>query len=221
VNKKNRNFRNVLDVEGVILAGGFSQRAGTFKPGLLLKEKKILHWVIDTMEEFCSRIIIVGGYQLERIEKMTEGYPDVRVVFNPLYPSGMFGSVKEGVKHTAAPWLFITPGDVPLVQEFTYRALLDAQTREPDQLVFIPVYRGKKGHPILLSHNIIPQILEEPSDSTLKHVLRRNPYSAVEVNDEGISIDIDTMEDFDDALRILDSRMRNAGPGRKKQQPEL
>ena len=79
-----------IKIEGVILAAGFSSRAGTFKMELPFGEKTLIERAIDGMIDTCSRIIVVGGHKIERIREITKKYPTVQVVFNRHYEKGMF-----------------------------------------------------------------------------------------------------------------------------------
>lgn len=183
------------DVDGLILAAGFSSRTGAFKMELPWGEKKLVQRVIDEMKELCSRVIVVAGYKKERIIELTKGYPNLEVVFNPRYPEGMFTSVKEGVKHVKSPWFFLTPGDYPLITRAIYQELLEARS-EPGQCIFIPVFNGRKGHPILVKSDLVKELLAEPEDSNLGKFIHRKGFAPVEVHDDAILVDIDTMEDY-------------------------
>ncbi|MGD2090720.1 MAG: nucleotidyltransferase family protein [Candidatus Aminicenantes bacterium] len=183
------------NVHGIILAAGFSSRTGVFKMGLPWGEKKLIQRVIDEMKEICSRVIVVAGYKKERIIEFTKGYANVEVVFNPRYRSGMFTSVKEGVKHVKSPWFFLTPGDFPLITKAIYQRLLDARD-ESGQFVFIPVFNGRKGHPILVKSDLVKELLEEPDDSNLRKFIKRKGFTPVQVDDDSILVDIDTIEDY-------------------------
>ena len=183
------------DVDGLILAAGFSSRTGVFKMGLQLGEKTLIQRVIDAMRELCSRVIVVAGYKKERIIELTKGYANVEVVFNPRYTKGMFTSVKEGAKHVKSQWFFLTPGDYPLITKEIYQKLLEARCRS-GQCVFIPVFNDRKGHPILVKSDLVKELLVEPDDSNLRKFINRKGFKAVEVDDDAILLDIDTMEDY-------------------------
>jgi molybdenum cofactor cytidylyltransferase len=185
-------------VDGIILAAGFSSRTEVFKMGLQLGEKNLIQRVIDEMKELCPRVIVVAGYKKERIIEFAKGYANVEVVFNPHYTKGMFTSVKEGVKHVTSQWFFLTPGDYPLITKAIYQKLLDARN-ESDQCIFIPVFKGRKGHPILVKSDLVKELLEEPDDSNLRKFINQKGFTPVEVDDDAILVDIDTMEDY---LRI-------------------
>jgi len=183
------------NIDGIILAAGFSSRTGVFKMELQLGGKTMIQRVIDEMQELCSRVIVVAGYKKERIIELTKGYANLDVVFNSCYTKGMFTSVKEGVKHVKSPWFFLTPGDYPLITQSIYQKLLEARCQS-DRCVFIPVFKGMKGHPILVKSDLVKELLAEPDDSNLRKLIERKGFTPVPVDDEAILVDIDTMEDY-------------------------
>jgi molybdenum cofactor cytidylyltransferase len=152
------------------------------------------------MADFCSKIIVVGGHRLEELSALTREYKKVQVVFNKDYSSGMFSSVKEGVRRLQGRKFFLTPADCPLVKKEVYRALLQAQ-----QDIAVPRYRGRKGHPIFMSSSLVPEILSEPDDSNLGNFIRRKGCETIDVEDENILLDIDTKEDYEKIKTLLDN----------------
>jgi molybdenum cofactor cytidylyltransferase len=60
----------------------------------------------------------------------------------------------------------------------------------------IPQYRGKKGHPLLLSDEMRVRILDADRSKTLRDVLAGAPTVIVPVDQTGILHDIDTPEDY-------------------------
>ncbi len=194
-----------IEIDGIILAAGFSSRAKAFKMELQLDGKSIILHSVETMGEFCSRIIVVAGFQIQKIVELTKGIPNLQVVFNPDYPSGMFSSVKQGVKCVNSRRFFFIPGDYPLVSGPVYKHLLDAADAAPDQQVFIPTFNGRKGHPVLIDSRIKEELLAEPQESDLKRFINRKGFVPVPVDDETILLDIDTMEDFFNAKEWLET----------------
>lgn len=185
-----------MKIEGVILAAGLSSRAGAFKPELPFGEKKLLEKVIEGMAPHCSRIIVVGGHFFERIRAVCDPYPHVSPVLNETYRRGMFSSVQTGVRRLDCDAFFLTPGDYPFISAEVYRLLAAAPARSPRRDIFIPAFQGRKGHPLLFRRAVAPAILAEPPDSTLRTVVRNHGFQLVEVPDDGILQDVDTMEDY-------------------------
>lgn len=195
-----------VQVEAVVLAGGYSSRAGAFKMTLPLGNtgRTLLQYTIERILPSCSRVIVVGGFRIDEIIRVMGGYRDVQVVENPGFHSGMFSSVQVGVRHVTAGWFFILPGDYPLVQSDTFAKLLETAALGKDSMVprvFIPVFNGKKGHPILVNQWLVQHILEEPIDSSLKQVISRTGFVPVPVADPGIHMDVDTPGDYNNILQ--------------------
>lgn len=179
------------DVEGIVLAAGESTRAGTFKMTLTIGEKTVVERSIEGMYEICSRIIVVGGHKIELLRKILANYQKVELILNENYAKGMFTSVKAGALNVRASRFFILPGDCPLVGRAVYEKMIATNAG-----IVIPSFEGRNGHPVMMQKSYIPALLNEPDESNLKSFIRRCGYKIVKVDDEGIIIDIDTIEDY-------------------------
>lgn len=183
-------------VEGIILAAGSSSRAGCFKMELPLGDRTLIERSIEGMYNVCSRIIVVGGYRIERIRQLLSSYSKVEIVENKGWQAGMFSSVKAGVRHITTERFFLLPADIPLVPQKVYDELVKHWAE-----IVIPSFDGRKGHPILLSRTIISDILAEPGNSTLRQVIQRKSCALVPVQDKHILQDIDSMSDYEDVTK--------------------
>jgi molybdenum cofactor cytidylyltransferase len=181
----------VRDVEGVVLAAGLSTRSGRFKMTLPLGDKTVIEVTIDGMLPFVDRVIVVVGWQADRLRMLLSGRPDVDLAYNERYMEGMFSSVRAGIAQVRAGRFFLLPGDQPLVQAGVYTRLLSAEGA-----VAIPTYHGKKGHPVLLDGSLVPEILAQPAEKTLRDYIQAKGCTTVAVGDEGILIDLDTADDY-------------------------
>jgi molybdenum cofactor cytidylyltransferase len=179
------------EVDGVLLAAGFSRRAGTFKMEAALAGKPLLAWSLEAMARVCRRVIVVAGFQAERVERLVRGRPGTELVVNGNFASGMLSSVQAGAARVRAPRFFLHPGDMPLVRAAVYRKLLE---RGAD--IVVPAHGGRRGHPVLLSSSLIPAILAEAEGSSLGSFIHRRGFATVEVDDAGILADLDEMEDM-------------------------
>ncbi len=180
-----------MTVEGIILAAGASSRAGCFKMELPLGDKTLIERSIEGMRSACSRIVVVGGFNVDRVRELLGSYANVEVIENANWRNGMFSSVQLGATHAHTDKVFILPADIPLVDESVYTRLLLA---EGD--VLIPSFRGRKGHPVLLGSSALHEILREPYDSSLRNVIQRIGFKTVSVEQEEILIDIDSPNDL-------------------------
>ena len=197
------------DISALVLAAGFSRRMGDFKPLLNLGGKTALERIISLYRNAGVKDIrVVSGHRSEAIRNALHAQP-VTVVPNLEYESGMFSSVRAGLK--SLPPLtrsfFVHPVDIPLVRPHTLEMLLDASQKTPAPVIY-PVFDHHRGHPPLIQRRIAKTILAHDGQGGLRAVLRRFDSQALEVltADEGILLDMDTADD----QRRLETRLANS-----------
>lgn len=181
--------------QAIILAGGMSSRLGKNKMGLSYLGKPLIHHTIDAFKDEVSKIIVVTGHYHEELLQILKDFPMVTIVKNEAYQQGMFSSVQRGVSEVTEDF-FIIPGDYPLVKPSTIQ-LMKAQNKK----ILVPRYIGKSGHPLLLSIDLKQALLNHPIESNLKVFRDQYPVTFIDVEDEGILLDIDTISDFESLIK--------------------
>jgi molybdenum cofactor cytidylyltransferase len=107
---------------------------------------------------------------------------------------GMGDSIAAGVAATqdALGWL-ILPADLPLIKATTIRVvaqnLLNAS-------VVVPTYQGERGHPVGFGTACKEDLLSLSGNSGAASVVKKHHGKEFPVNDMGIRIDIDTLQDL-------------------------
>lgn len=144
------------------------------------------------MYDAVDRIWAVVGWQAERVRALLAPYSKVECVFNAVYRQGMFSSVQTGLARIDAPRAFLLPGDCAMVRPDTYTRMLSVQAG-----VVIPTFDGRKGHPVLFDHQAIREILALPDNAILRDYVQAKGFTALEVEDDGILLDLDTPEDYE------------------------
>ena len=185
-----------VNVEGIILAAGFSSRAGRNKLLLNVGGKSIIERCILSMYDVCTKIIVVGGHRIEDICPLVTGYSKVELIFNSDFGNGMFSSAKKGLSEVTGERFFITPGDYPMISKNTCRNML-----EIDEDIVRPVFNGRSGHPVLMRSCLIDEILSDNTLKSMRDFIKSKPYYDLHVEDEGILLDVDDMNDY---FKILD-----------------
>lgn len=180
------------DCDGIILAAGLSSRAGDWKMGLELQGRPLIVHSVCNMHTAVERVIVVGGYRIGDLRRLLAPFPFVEIVENRDWESGMFSSVRTGVRSVTAGNFFLSPGDIPYIAPGVFRTLW----AQPSAPVRIPVCNGRKGHPVLCGAEVIQAVAAAPEDSNLKEVLSRFPVQLVPVEDDGMLFDLDTPQDF-------------------------
>ena len=204
------------NVEGVVLAAGLASRSGGRKMTLPLGDKTVIERTIEGMYGIVGRILVVVGWQAERIQEVLASYDKVEIVVNERFMAGMFSSVKAGLAQVRAPSIVLLPGDCPLIAADTYRRMLAVAGD-----ILVPTFEGKRGHPVLLRGALIPEILSRPDDSTLRQYIDHKGCVFVEMDDDSILHDMDTPEDYHAVCARLRVRPHHGGDHCSRAEEEL
>ena len=180
----------------VIVAAGMSSRMGDFKPLLKMGTISIVKRIIANFQQAdVFPIVLVTGFRAAELEKHIAKL-GVICVRNEHYDSTeMFDSAEIGLTYIKdkCDRVFFSPVDIPLFTVSTVKKLMQS-----DAKVVRPMCQGKGGHPILLSCEMLPQILAPDGKRDLRDAIHKFAAltESVEVEDEGILRDADTPEDY-------------------------
>jgi molybdenum cofactor cytidylyltransferase len=107
---------------------------------------------------------------------------------------GVGHSIASGVaaRPDAAGWL-ILPGDMPMIGPKTLLAVAAGLAQRP---VAFAQFRGRRGHPVGFSVELLPDLLQLTGDVGAQRLLARYPTQAVVVDDPGVLVDVDTQDDL-------------------------
>jgi len=193
----------MAEVECVMLAAGRSSRMDDWKMTLPWGKSTIVEHSVRTALNVCARVVLVAGFRAEELDGLFRDWQRVEVVKNESYEEGMFSSVQRGAQVLGSGGFFLALGDMPGISEDVYKDLLGWDRKLASILpstgaayAVIPKYRGKKGHPLLLSPQMRTRILETSVSMSLRDVLADVPTVIVPVDDHGILHDIDTPADY-------------------------
>ena len=117
----------------------------------------------------------------------------------------MGDSIAAAVRATrgAAGWL-VLPGDLPLVEPQTLRAVADTLTMGAPAVV--PVFEGRRGHPVGFGEACGPALAALSGPQGAARLLRELAVYELPVDDIGCVTDIDTLDDLAEAARRLRAR---------------
>ena len=87
--------------------------------------------------------------------------------------------------------------DNPFLNASVVNEMID-RFYQSKKLIVIPTYKGQRGHPVLLSSRLFPELLSAPLDQGAKVVVRAHPDETLEIEtgDKGVVVDIDTPEEY-------------------------
>lgn len=191
---------NLMNASALVVAAGLSSRMQAFKPLLPLGRKTVIETLIDTLQAAgLTDIVVVTGFCASEVEAHLAGR-GIRFVRNERYAeTEMYDSVKAGLiaLDGRCHRFFFVPGDVPLFQPQTLWALHDTM-RVHQADVAIPLYNGRRGHPVLIDARLLEDIRCYTGDGGLKGALQSLSHARQElaVPDPGILLDADTPDDY-------------------------
>jgi molybdenum cofactor cytidylyltransferase len=124
---------------------------------------------------------------------------------------GMGDSLAAGVSASAdAPGWLVLPGDMPRVRPATLQKVAEALRINA---VAYAQYNGRRGHPVGFAAELYSELVALSGDEGARRLIARYPAQAVEVDDAGVLIDIDTVQDLA-ALRAVHGGNGNGNAAR-------
>jgi len=121
---------------------------------------------------------------------------------------GMGYSIAAGVasRSGASGWV-VLPADMPMVQPSTLRSVALELDHHP---VAYAQYRGRRGHPVGFAAELYSELVMLAGDEGARRLVARYPAQAVEADDPGVLLDVDTE---DDLARVRVARQASIGLG--------
>jgi molybdenum cofactor cytidylyltransferase len=184
---------------GIILAAGSSTRMKKQKLLLPFKGKTIIETVIDNIiPALHKNIVVVLGANRNEISKEISNF-QVKLVENQNHLSGMLSSVICGVNSVpeSSKAVLVYLGDQPQIETNVTFKVIDAYTKSGKGIV-IPVFKGKRGHPVLVDMKYRSEIKQLDPEKGLRQLMEK--FSAdvheTECGRPEILRDIDTPQDY-------------------------
>lgn len=107
---------------------------------------------------------------------------------------GMGRSIAAGVcARPRAPGWLVLPGDMPLVQPASLRAVAAALG---EHSIAHAQYRGRRGHPVGFRAELYAELAALRGDDGARGVLQRHDAHGLAVDDLGVLLDVDTADDL-------------------------
>jgi len=190
---------NKNDTSVVILAGGNSQRLDIPKPFLPFdSDTTFLEKIVNEYSAFgCEEIIAVLNkkfFSKEFFNKLQD-ILNVNFVSNEHPDLGRFYSLKLGINAMQNnSFCFIQNVDNPFIDSALLNELYKSRI---DEGFAVPVYKGKRGHPVIIGNQIITRIKSEKDDTlNIRNLL--NEYKAIEIetNNDKVLANINTANDY-------------------------
>ena len=198
----------------IVLGAGQSRRMGTQKLLLPFGETTVIGHIINQLvNSNVDNIFTVVGHDRKLLEKELSTHP-VSIVVNPAYADGMLSSLRCGIG--ALPQncdaILATLGDQPAIAS----QLIDEMTQafsKTNKTILAPSYRGKRGHPTLISKCHFNEIMQQHDDIGLRGLLRAHPEEIFELEVAAATVlsDMDRPADYLREVEIVKNHYRSKG----------
>jgi len=183
----------------ILLAAGQSKRMGN--QNKLIKKIKGVPLIEITLnnilESSVEEIIVVTGHQKQIIKKIIKKNKKIKFVFNKHFKSGMSSSIKKGLLNMSkkTEYFFICLGDMPKINRKIYDKIIHHRSNHD---IIVPMYKGKRGHPVLFNKKMKEKIMTIKGDSGAKKILDYHKKNSlkIKINNKNILKDLDTEMSF-------------------------
>ena len=182
------------DGTAVILAAGYSKRFGGDKRKYEIEGISILRKTIDAYLPVFPRPIVVVRSDDDFLHTVPESCRLLQIDDAHL---GMSRSLVAGVKAAQdTPWLLVGLSDMPFVKSATL-SLIKWVMDQGSYGIVRPSYGNKSGNPVAFSSAYYDELQSLEGDRGARDFLQQNSAKIhhLEVEDEGVCMDIDTQED--------------------------
>jgi CTP:molybdopterin cytidylyltransferase MocA len=196
-------------VAAVVLAAGASVRMGRPKALVPWRGRPLCRHAADLAlaAGLHPTVVVWGAHPIA-----AELVPGAMLVENPSWPDGQLSSLKAGLRAVmdvregeggplrgSSPGILVLAVDRPHVRPSTVDSLLAAHRRDP-RAIWQPLYKGKRGHPILYPGKILPLVLRLPGLSSARDLFRDPVIAAmrrtVDTDDPAVLENLDTPDDL-------------------------
>jgi molybdenum cofactor cytidylyltransferase len=190
----------------IILAAGESTRMGFPKMLLTFNETTMIEKVIANVTEskVNNILVVLGAYRNELVKQI--GNLNVKCCYNENYKEGMLSSVQRGFRNLPSDFssVLVFQGDQPLITPTSINKVIEAYLTSGKGII-IPVFKGKRGHPILIGSKYRNEIDKLNPERGLKSLAEEFSYDVLEVdtNDSGILTDFDTYDEYKNGINQI------------------
>ena len=183
----------------VILSGGASRRMGSPKALLPYQGRPFLEHLLDVAKHPSIGVRrVVLGPDADAICAQVLLKPD-EIVINKDWERGQLSSIQMAIRSLPAgtDGLLLCPVDHPLISRLLVADLIDSfeKTNAP---AVVPLYEGRRGHPVIFAARLYEELLNAPEDTGARAVVwaHKNEICEVSTTEEGCVLNLNDPEAF-------------------------
>ena len=188
----------------VILSGGASSRMGSPKALLPFQGRPFLEHLLEVTahREIGVRRVVLGAHA-EPIAKAIELKSD-EIVINADWEKGQLSSIQVALRSLppGTDGIVLCLIDHPLISSALVQDLIEQfhKTKKP---IVLPLYEGRRGHPVIFSAALYDELLRAPLETGARAVVwaHQTEIEEVRTNEEGCVLNLNDPETLNSALR--------------------
>ena len=193
-------------IVAVVLSAGESSRMGRPKALLPIDGQTFIEKIVAALKQTkVGKIIVILGHNARELQSKISHLP-VEIFINTDYKLGQLSSLQLAVRNLQADLecdgmlvhLVDHPYLAPDLVEEMIRRFYESKKR-----IIVPKFHGKRGHPVIFSNALFDEILSAPMEEGAKAVVNAHRAETLEIEteEEGIAVDIDTPELYQQHVR--------------------
>lgn len=179
-----------MELTGVILAGGRSQRFGSDKAKAMLGERTMMQHVYDLLMKVCQQVIVSGRCEADGLPATTKCIPDKTAFGGPM------SGISSVLPIVETPWILIMPCDMPKMTIDIIDTAITAAQKGLTVTWRSPVQKPQP-FPLLLNRKDGLEAVKQPGMS-MKEFLSQLPVTVIDIKPEQLSkfSNINTTQDL-------------------------
>lgn len=182
----------------IVLAAGQSNRFGGGKLRAVYRQRPVLEWVLDGVLSCpVAEVLVVWGGDAHIPANLPKD-DRIRAVWAKAHTQGMGASLAQGMQalNPQSAGAFIVLGDMPRAPFGLAETMIAAMGQ--GALAAAPVYKGRRGHPVLIASPLFSQLSQLTCDRGAGSSLDPlgDQLALIDAPDDGCLFDIDQPGDL-------------------------
>ena len=191
-------------IVAVVLSAGESSRMGRPKALLPIDGVRFIEKIVTSLKSTkVGKIIVVLGHDAEAMRQKISDLP-VTIVVNDEFKTGQLSSLIAAIRAIESSEesgeveaILVHLVDHPYLSVKLVNLMID-RFSESGKAIVIPRYQQRRGHPVIFARALFSELKRARLDQGAKAVVHAHRGDTLEIDteDEGVTLDIDTPEDY-------------------------